>query len=114
MNANAEDDAPVLGQADVTLGCSTLQFDHAPHCVDHAAKFGEKPVAGALDDAAFVNGDGRVDQVAAQRPQSGERAILVNRGETAESDDVGDEDRSDLSVFGHGALTRHADSTGKA
>jgi hypothetical protein len=57
----------------------------ATHRVDHAAIFDEKPVAGALDDAAFVNGDRRVDQVASQRPQSSERAILVSRGETAKS-----------------------------
>jgi hypothetical protein len=49
------------------------------------------------------NGDGRVDQVAAQRAQSGERAILVNRGETAESNHIGGEDRRDLSIFAHGA-----------
>ena len=75
----------------------------ATHRVDHAAIFDEKPIAGALDDAAFVNGDRRVDQVASQRPQSGERAILVSRGETAKSNHISGEDRRDLSIFAHRA-----------
>jgi hypothetical protein len=70
----------------------------ATHRVDHAAIFDEKPVAGALDDAAFVNGDRRVDQVASQRPQSGERAIFVSCGETAKSNHISGEDRRDLSI----------------
>jgi len=55
-----------------------------------------------------VHGDGRIDQVAAQRPQPRENAILVRAREPAVADNIGDQDRSDLSVFGHGALTRHA------
>ena len=40
-------------------------------------------VAGALDDAAVMHGDSRVDQVAAQRPQPRENALLVRAGEPA-------------------------------
>jgi hypothetical protein len=54
-----------------------LHFDCAAHCVDHAAEFSNKSVAGALDDAPLVHGDGRVDEIAAQGPQPSQRAILV-------------------------------------
>jgi hypothetical protein len=40
-----------------------------------------------------VNGDGRVDQIAAQRPQPGERSLLVSAREPILADDVGDQDR---------------------
>ena len=45
-------------------------------------------VAVALDDAAVMSGDGGIDQVAAQRAQSRQRAILVRAGEPAVADDV--------------------------
>ncbi len=115
MDADAELDAAIFRHAGVALDHAGLHFDRAPHRVDHAAKFGEESVAGALDDPPFVNGDGRIDQVAAQRPQSGERAILVSRGETAESNHIGGEDRRDLPIFAHGAPSPAIqDSTGKA
>jgi hypothetical protein len=57
-----------------------------------------------------VNGDGRVDQVAAQRPEPGERAILVSRGQTAESNHISGEDRSDLPRFSHGFASGFGDA----
>jgi hypothetical protein len=47
---------------------------------------------------------GRVDQVAAQRPQPRQSAILVGAGQAAEADDVGGEYRRDLAGLLHGAL----------
>jgi hypothetical protein len=41
------------------------------------AKLDDAAVAGALDDAPVMHGDGRIDQVAAQRPQSREDAVFV-------------------------------------
>ena len=35
-----------------------LNFDGAAHCVDDAAELDDRAVAGALDDAAVVDGDG--------------------------------------------------------
>ena len=62
VNANAEDDASILWQADVALDHGVLHFDGAAHGVNHAAEFDDRAVAGALDYAPFVNGDGRVDR----------------------------------------------------
>ena len=60
-----------------------------------------EPVAGPLDDAAVMRGDGGIDQIATQPPQSRQGAILVRAREPRVSDDVGDQDRSDLPEFGH-------------
>ena len=101
MHAHAEHDPPVLGHARVALDHGVLDLDRAAHRVDGAPKLDDRPVAGALDHAALVDGDGRVDEVAAQRPQAGQQPLLVRPGEAREADDVGDEDRGEFPGFGH-------------
>ena len=81
MNADAELDAAVRQDAGVALDHRVLNFERAAHGVDHGAEFDQRAVAGALDHAPVVNRDRRVDQVAAERPQPRERAILVGAGE---------------------------------
>jgi hypothetical protein len=66
MDADAELDTSLSRHVGVVLDHAALHFDGAADGVDHAAKFGEEPIPGALDHAPFVNGDGRVDQIAAQ------------------------------------------------
>ena len=97
MDADAELDAALGRQAGVALDHAVLHFDGAAHGVDDAAELDERPVAGALDDAAIVHGDGRIDQVAAQRSQPRQDAILVRAGEAAVADHIGDQDRRDFS-----------------
>ena len=48
-----------------------------------------------------MRGDGGVDQIAAKAPQARERALLVRPGESAVTDNVGDQDRGELSGLGH-------------
>jgi hypothetical protein len=43
----------------------------------------------ALDDAAVVHGDGRIDQVASERPQPRQNPILVRSGKPRIADDIG-------------------------
>ena len=45
-------------------------------------------VASALDDPSVMHGDGRIDQVAAQRPQPRQDAILVRASEPGVADDI--------------------------
>ena len=59
MNADTEDDAAILGHAGVALDHRVLDFDGAAHGVDDAAKFDDGAVAGALDNAPVMHGDGR-------------------------------------------------------
>ena len=89
VDADAEHDAPVGGHAGVALDHGVLHFDRAAHRVDHAAELDDRAVAGALDHPAVMDGDGRVDEVAAQRSQPRKRSVLVGAGEAAEADDVG-------------------------
>ena len=88
-------------QAGVALDHAVLHFDCAAHGVDHAAELDEAAVAGALDDAAVMRGDGGVDQVAAEAPQPRQRAILVRAGEPAVADDIGDQDRRNFPGLAH-------------
>jgi hypothetical protein len=50
---------------------------------------------------AAVDGDGWVDEIAAQRAQPGQNQFLVGAGEPAIADDVGGEDRRQLSALRH-------------
>jgi hypothetical protein len=103
MNANPELDA-LLGQhAGVALDHSGLDFDRAAHGVDHAAELDDQAVAGALDDAAVMGGDGGFDQIAAQTPEPRQGAILVRSREPAVADDIRDQNRRDLPGLAHRA-----------
>ena len=63
------------------LDHGVLHFECAAHRVDDAAELDDAAVAGALDDAAMVDRDGRVNQVAAQRAQSRQGSIFVRSRE---------------------------------
>ena len=80
MNADAKLDALVECDARVALDHGVLHFEGAAHRVDDAAKLDDAAVAGALDDAAMVHGDRRIDQIAAQRAQSRQGSIFVRAG----------------------------------
>ena len=73
-------DAPLLRDARVALDHGVLHFDGAAHRIHYAAEFDERPISRALDHAAVMDGDRRVDEVAAQRPQPRQRAVLVGAG----------------------------------
>ena len=60
-------------------------------------------VAGALDDAPVMRGDGGVDEIAAQPPEARQGSVLVGSGKPRIADDVGHQDRRDFSRFAHGA-----------
>jgi hypothetical protein len=80
MNANAQLDAPLGRQPSIALEHAALHLDGAAHGVDHAAKFDKRAIACPLDDAAVMHGDGRIDQVASECPQSRQCAILIGTG----------------------------------
>jgi hypothetical protein len=102
MNADAELDALLLRDAGVALDHRALDLDGAAHRVNNAAEFDDASVAGALDDAAAMHGDDRVDEVAAERPEASEDPILIRASETAEADNVGHLDRRKFAGLGHG------------
>ena len=92
MNADAKLDAALGRQAGVALDRAILDLDGATHGVHHAAELDDCAVAGALDDATVMGGDGGVDEIAAQAPDARQRAILVSAGEPAVADNIRNQD----------------------
>ena len=109
MNTDAKLDALLGRHADVTLDHAGLHLDGATHRVDHAPELDDRAVAGALDDAAVVERNGRVNEVAAERPEAREGALLVSAGEAAVADNIRDQDRDELSALAH--YTASGDAT---
>ena len=103
MDADPKFDALVRRDPSVALDHRPLDFNGAVHRVDDAAELDNCAVAGALDDAAVVHGDGRIDQVAAKRPKPRQNPILVGAGKPRIADDVGHQDRGQFSGLAHGA-----------
>ena len=109
MDADPKIDPSVLCHAGVALDEVALHFNRAAYSVDHAAKLDENSVAGPLDSAPAMGGDGGIDQVAAQPSKTRQRAVLFHPGEPAVTDDVRDQDRSDLARLAHGEPLRSRD-----
>ena len=106
MDADPKFDALVGRDLSVALDHRPLDFNGAVHRVDDTPELDNCAVAGALDDAAVVHGDGRIDQVAAERPQPRQNPVLVGSGKPRIADDVGHQDRRELSSLAHGASRR--------
>ena len=106
MDTDAKFNSPFGGQAGVTFDHAGLHFDSAAHRVDHAAELDEAAIAGALDDAPMMRVDGWIDQIAAEPPAARKGPILVGAGEPAITNDIRNQDRRELSGFGHGAPSR--------
>jgi hypothetical protein len=68
-----------------------LQFNGAPDRVDDTGKFGQKPVAGGLDDAPAMLGNLGLGHLPAQRHQGCMRAFLVGAHKPAVARDIGRE-----------------------
>ena len=104
MNADAEFDAPVLA---ARRRCARPW----PFCTSIAQRTASTTlrnsmidaVAGALDDAAVMRGDGGIDQVAAEAAKAREGSVLVGAGKPAVADDVGHQDRREFPGFAHRA-----------
>ena len=103
VDADPKFDALVGRDLGVALDHRPLDFNGAVHCVDDAAEFEDAAVARALDDAAVMHRDGRVDQVAAKGPKASEDSIFIRTRKPRVADDVGHQDRRELSGLAHGA-----------
>ena len=101
MDTDAELNATLGRKAGVTLDHTVLHLDGAAHSVDHAAELNENSVAGALHYAPVMYGNGRVDQIAPERPQPRQCPILVSAGKSAVSDHIRRQDRREFPGLGH-------------
>ena len=102
MDANAELDAALGRQAGVPLHHPVLHLDGAAHRVDYAAELNYGSIAGALDHAAIVDCDYRVNQIAAKRSQPRKDAILVRAGKSAVPDHIRHQNCREFPGLDHG------------
>jgi hypothetical protein len=77
VDANAEVDPLIRRDPSVALDHRFLDFKGRVHCVDDAPELDNRAVASALDNPAVVHGDGRIDQVASERPETRQNPVLV-------------------------------------
>ncbi len=113
MNVVAVDDdvAEIDPEAELdaglgALGHRRLPLGRATHRIDDAGELDEQSVAGGLDDAAVMRGDGRVDQFAAQCLQPRQRALLVRPHQPRIAGDIAREDRGEPAL--NGRVVGHA------
>ena len=102
MDSDAELDAALGRKAGVALDHTVLHLNGAAHRVDDAAELNDGAIAGALDHAAIVDGDYRVDQIAAKRSQPRKDAILVRAGKSAVADHIRNWNRCEFPGRDHG------------
>jgi hypothetical protein len=88
MDAYAELDAPLGEQSGIALDHRRLHLDGAAHRIDNAFELGEHAVSRPLDDTSAVHGDGRIDEIAAERPEPGQRAVFIGPGKPAVPDHI--------------------------
>src|SRR4029079_10772069 len=67
----------------------------------YAAELDDGSIAGALDYPTPMDCDGWIDQIAAQRPQPRQSAILIRTGKPAESNHICRQDSREFPLFGH-------------
>ena len=89
----AEHDAFVVRNAAVAFQHLVLNGDGAGNRVDDAGKFDQQAVAGGLDDASAVGGDGGIDGVLAHGLERAQRADFVGAHQAAVADDVRGQNR---------------------
>ena len=77
-----------LGHAGVALDHGVLALRSRSARRRRRCGIRQPTVAGALNDAPVMRGDGRITQIAAQPPQARKGAILVRPGEPAIADDI--------------------------
>jgi len=103
MDADPKFDAVIRRDPSVAFDHRPLDFNGAVHCVDNTPELDNCAVPGALDDPAMMHGDGRIDQVASERPEPGENPVLIGSGQSRIADHVGHQDRNQFPGLAHGA-----------
>jgi len=91
IDADAEDDALVLGHARIAADHAALDYHCAPDRIDDTGKFDQRAVACGLDDTAAMTGNRPVNQRSAMGFQRLHGADLVRLHKPAVADDIGGE-----------------------
>src|SRR6266481_4815429 len=100
MDTDAKLDATFGRQTCVALDHAGLHLYRTADRIDDAAELDDAAVAGALEDPTVMRGDGGVDEITTESPQARQGAVLVRPGESAVTDNVGDQNRRELPGLG--------------
>ena len=101
MNADPEIDALNRRQAGVALDHACLHLDRAADGVDHAAELDDDPIARPFDDPPMVEGDGRINEIAAESPKARKSTLLIGAGEPAIANNIRGQDRRKFARLAH-------------
>src|SRR6185503_5903992 len=101
VNANAEFYPAFRRHTRIALDHCILHLDSAAHGIHYAAELDDGSIAGALDYPTPMDCDGWIDQIAAQRPQPRQSAILIRTGKPAEPNHICRQDSREFPLFGH-------------
>jgi hypothetical protein len=94
VNPNAQLNRSVVGQIGVARLHPLLDLDRTGDSIYDTWEFGQRPVAGQLEDTTLVFSNLRVDQLGPERLQSGQRADFIATHEPAVTDNIGSENAS--------------------
>ena len=78
----------VLRHVGILLGHAALDLDGASHRIDGAGELDQHAVAGGLDDASAMLGDGGIEKRLSGGLQAGQRAFFVHTHQAAVSGDI--------------------------
>ena len=96
IDADAEFDAAAFGRGAVALDHAELDGDRTAHGLDRASEIYQQAIAGALDDAAMVCSDPRLDDLAEMRHEPTERTFLIVAHQPTIPGDIKRQDRRKL------------------
>jgi hypothetical protein len=85
---------------------SALHIEGTAHGVNDRKKFDENPVASSFHDAAAMERNGGIDQLATKVSQALERALLIEPSQSRITRHIGGEDRGKLSRCAHRSNAR--------
>jgi len=91
-------------QSGVAFNHAVLHFDSTAYGIDHAPKLDNNSVTSALHHTSVMDGDCRVNQIAAESPKPRQRSIFVGASKPAVSDYICGQNRYELAGLDHGTL----------
>jgi hypothetical protein len=100
--ANAKLNAAIGRKAGVSLNHAILYFNGTTNGVNNAPKLNDTSVAGALNYAPMMNGDGWINQITTECAQPRQCPVLIGASEPAVSDYVRHQNRCELPGLGWG------------
>jgi hypothetical protein len=101
MDADPELDAPFRRQARISLDHAVLDFDGATYGVDDASELKKDAISRPLYDAAVMQSDGGIKQIAAESPEPRKCPLLVGPSKRAVSGHVRGENGCEFPSLWH-------------